>query len=105
DLPGAGIVELFFVDTDAPGVEILDDWNGFGMRSTESQTVRYHDAPAAALMGFPDFIARVEPLGYWFCLFAAIPLACAGAILATLATPAPQSPALRLRLSEATMRY
>jgi hypothetical protein len=30
DLPGAGIVEFFFVDVDAPGVNVLDDWDGFG---------------------------------------------------------------------------
>ncbi len=105
DLPGCGIVELFFVETDASGVDILDDWDGFGMRSTESQTVRYTDAPAHSLMGFPDFLALVQPLPYWFCMFAAIPLGCAATILHTLATPAPQSPAMRLRLSEAAMRY
>jgi alkylation response protein AidB-like acyl-CoA dehydrogenase len=105
DLPGAGIVEFFFVHTDAPGVEILDDWDGFGMRSTESQTVRYTSAPARELMGFPNFIETVQPLQYWYCLFAAIPLGCAGSVLRTLATPPPQSPALRLRFTEATMRY
>jgi len=47
----------------------------------------------------------VQPLEYWFCLFAAIPLGCARAMLRETGTPAPQSPALRLRLSEATMRY
>ena len=104
-LPGAGIVEFFFVDTDAPGVAIADDWNGFGMRGTESHTVVYRDAPARELWGFPDFIAVAQPLSYFFLLFAAIPLGCAGAILRELGTPAPQSPALRLRLSEALMRY
>jgi alkylation response protein AidB-like acyl-CoA dehydrogenase len=104
-LPGAGVVELFFIDTQAQGVEILDDWNGFGMRSTESHTVRYADAPASAMLGFPDFIAKVQPLSYWFCLFAAIPLGCAKSILHALGSPAPQSPALRLRLAEAQMRY
>lgn len=105
DLPGCGIVEFFFVDTRAAGVEILADWDGFGMRSTESQTVRYTGAPVEALMGFPNFIELVRPLQYFFCLFAAIPLGCAGAILRALATPTPESPALRLRFAEATMRY
>ena len=104
DLPGAGVVEFFFVRTDAAGVEILDDWDGFGMRSTESQTVRYGDAPAEGLMGFPNLIEVLQPLQYWYCLFAAIPLGCAWAILRELAVPAPQSPALNLRLAEATMR-
>jgi len=104
-LPGAGIVEFFLIDTKAPGVQIQDDWNGFGMRSTESHTVRYEQAPAAGLVGFPDYLARAQPLSYWFCLFAAIPLGCARSILEALGRPAPQSPALRLRFAEAQMRY
>ena len=104
DLPGAGVVEIFYVRTDAPGVTVLDDWDGFGMRPTESHSVRFAGAPAAELMGFPDFLARLQPLQYWYCLFAAIPLGCAAAILEALARPAPQSPALRLRFSEALMR-
>jgi alkylation response protein AidB-like acyl-CoA dehydrogenase len=105
DLPGGGLVEFFFVDVRSPGVEILDDWDGFGMRPTESQTVRYSETPARELMGFPNFIDLVQPLQYWYCLFAAIPLGCAKAILKALGTPAPQSAAVRLRLSDATMRY
>lgn len=105
DLPGAGIVEFFLIDTDAAGVEILDDWDGFGMRATESQTVKFDGAQTREMMGFPDFINVVEPLPYFYCLFAAIPLGCAKAILEAIGTPAPQSPALRLRLSEAVMRY
>lgn len=105
DLPGAGVVEFFFVDSRSPGVEIMDDWDGFGMRSTESQTVRYSETAARELMGFPDFINVVQPLQYFHCLFAAIPLGCAKAILRAMGTPAPQSPAMRLRLAEGIMRY
>lgn len=104
-LPGCGVVEFFFVAPDAEGVEVLEDWDGFGMRSTESQTVRYAAAPAEALMGFPNFLAHVQPLQAFFCLFAAVPLGCAAAIITELGTPAPQSPALRFRLSDAVMRY
>ncbi|MPZ97718.1 MAG: hypothetical protein GEU80_00030 [Dehalococcoidia bacterium] len=104
DLPGAGVVEFFVLRTDAPGVQILDDWDGFGMRPTESQTVRYEVAPASDIVGFPDFIAVQQPLGYWFCLFAAIPLACAASMLEQLSTPRPASPALRLRFTDAEMR-
>lgn len=105
DLPGAGIVEFFFIDSSVSGAELLDDWDGFGMRPTESHTVRYSDARARELVGFPNFIDLVQPLQYFFCLFAAIPLGCAKAILRAMGTPAPQSPALRLRLSDAVMRY
>ncbi len=98
-------VELFLVRTDAPGVDIKDDWDGFGMRSTESQSVIYRDARAHAMIGFPDFIEIVEPVSYWYCLFAAIPLGCAGAMLRALATPPPRSPALRMRFTDAFMRY
>jgi alkylation response protein AidB-like acyl-CoA dehydrogenase len=105
DLPGAGVVEFFLVDVAAEGVEVLNDWDGFGMRSTESHTVRYNNARARGIVGFPDLLNVVQPLEYWFCLFAAIPLGCAKAMLRAIASPEPQSPALRLRLAEATMRY
>ena len=103
-LPGCGVVEFFLVRPTAPGVEILNDWDGFGMRSTESHTVRYAAAPAEDVMGFPNFIEVVQPLTYWFALFSAIPLGCASAIRRELSTPAPESPALRLRLADAQMR-
>ncbi|MFN8583835.1 MAG: acyl-CoA dehydrogenase family protein [Dehalococcoidia bacterium] len=105
DLPGAGVVEFFLVPTRAPGVEVLTDWDGFGMRSTESHTVRYQDAPAEGILGFPDFLARIQPLEYWFNLFAAIPLGCARGMLRALSTSTPAAPALRVRLNDARMRY
>ncbi len=101
---GGPNVEFFLVGAHGPGVTILDDWDGFGMRPTESQSVRYTGADAE-LMGFPGFLGAVQPSYYWFLLFAAIPLGAAGAILHALSTPPPTSPAVRLRLSEATMRY
>jgi alkylation response protein AidB-like acyl-CoA dehydrogenase len=104
DLPGCGIVEFFLVRPNAPGVDILNDWDGFGMRSTESHTVRYKSAPAEEIIGFPNFIDIVQPLTYWFALFSAIPLGCAAAIRRELSSPVPESPALRMRLSEAHMR-
>lgn len=105
DLPGAGIVEFFLVPTRSDGVTLLDDWNGFGMRGTESHTVRYDSARATAPLGFPGFIESARPLEYWFCLFAAVPLGCVRSMLRALGSPAPASPALRLRLTEAQMRY
>jgi alkylation response protein AidB-like acyl-CoA dehydrogenase len=105
DLPGSGIVEFFLVPVGGAGVKVLDDWNGFGMRGTESHTVRYEGARATAPLGFPNFIESARPLEYWFCVFAAVPLGCVASMLRTLASPAPTSPALRLRLSEVQMRY
>jgi alkylation response protein AidB-like acyl-CoA dehydrogenase len=105
ELPGCGVVEFFFVPSGATGVHILDDWNGFGMRGTDSHTVRYESARASAPVGFPGYIEHARPLEYWFCLFAAVPLGCAASMLRTLGSPAPSSPALRLRLAEAQMRY
>jgi alkylation response protein AidB-like acyl-CoA dehydrogenase len=105
DLPGSGVAEFFFVPVEAAGVHIEEDWDGFGMRSTESHTVIYEDARADALMGFPNMIEAVHPLQYWFCLFAAVPLGCARGMLRALSSPTPQSPALRVRLSDAQMRY
>jgi isovaleryl-CoA dehydrogenase len=104
EMPGCGVVEFFLVRPTARGVEILDDWDGFGMRSTESHTVRYKAAPAEGIVGFPNFIEVVQPLPYWFALFAAIPLGCAAAIRRELSTPAPESPAVRLRFADAQMR-
>lgn len=105
DMPGCGVVEFFYVPVDAPGVNVLEDWDGFGMRSTESQSVVYEDATVERAAGYPDFIATMQPLSYWYCLFAAIPLGCVRALLRAVGEPAPASPALRVRLNEAVMRY
>jgi alkylation response protein AidB-like acyl-CoA dehydrogenase len=105
ELAGCGVVEFFLVPTRGVGVRVLDDWNGFGMRGTESHTVRYDSARATAPLAFPSFIEIARPLEYWFCLFAAVPLGCAASMLRALGSPAPSSPALRLRLSEVQMRY
>jgi alkylation response protein AidB-like acyl-CoA dehydrogenase len=56
-------------------------------------------------MAFPDFIAVLQPVPYWYTLFAAIPLGCARGILDEVGRPTPTSAALRLRLAEAQMRY
>ena len=105
DMPGAGIVEFFMLNSDAPGVTVKQDWDGFGMRSSESQSVRYDGARARGILGYPNFIADFQPLAMWFTLFAAVPLGCAGAVLSELGKTTPTSPALRLHLAEAVMRY
>lgn len=103
ELPGAGIVEWFFLDVKAPGVTVLDDWNGFGMRGSESHSVRLEGVVAKEVVGFPNFIDHVKASPWWSCMFAAIPLGCAQTCLKALGHPT--SPALRARLSEALMRY
>jgi alkylation response protein AidB-like acyl-CoA dehydrogenase len=99
-----GSVELFLVESGAPGVTVRADWDGFGMRATESHSVLYEEAPARAMLGYPGFL-QTAPVSWWWCVFAAIPLGCVASMLATLTAPPPGSPALRLRLSEALMRY
>lgn len=99
-----GSVEFFILDAHGPGVEIRTDWNGFGMRSTESHSVRLANAKAREQLGWPGFLASTRPTSWWWCLFAAIPLGCAASVLRALGTPTPQSPALRLRCAEALMR-
>jgi alkylation response protein AidB-like acyl-CoA dehydrogenase len=105
DLPGAGIVEFFLLDSSAAGVTVKQDWDGFGMRSTESQSVRYDSAAARGVLGYPDFLGHFQPLPLWLTLFAAVPLGCAGAVITELGKNTPASPSLRLHLSEALMRY
>lgn len=104
-IDGGAAVEFFLVPTTAPGVNVIEDWDGFGMRSTASHTVRYSQAPVDALMGFPNLLAVAQPLQYFYVLFAAVSLGAAGAMLRALGEPAPSSPALRQRLVEASMRY
>ena len=35
----------------------------------------------SALVGFPNFIEVAQPVSYWYCLFAAIPLGCVAGML------------------------
>lgn len=105
DLPGAGIVEFFMLDSTAPGVTLKQDWDGFGMRASESQSVRYDGAVTRGILGYPNFIAAFQPLPLWLCLFAAVPLGCAGAVLGELGKNSPSSPSLRMHLNDALMRY
>jgi acyl-CoA dehydrogenase len=103
-LEGGG-VEFFAVPAGGSGVHVAADWDGLGMRSTESHSVRYEDAAATELLGYPGFIQTAQPLSYWFCLFAAIALGTVRSLLWSLGRPAPASPAMRARLGDALMRY
>ena len=99
------MVEFFFVPTIAAGVEILDDWDGFGMRASESQAVRYRGAQASALVGFPELhrdgapapstSSACSPRSPWLRRRPAAPFTHAGA----------RVPALRLQAVECQMRF
>jgi len=99
-----GAVEMFLLDARAPGVTVLRDWDGFGMRSTESHSVRLAGATAREQLGWPGFLDGARPTSWWWCLFAAIPLGCAASILRAVGTPAPASPAVRSGCADALMR-
>ncbi|MFO1061889.1 MAG: SfnB family sulfur acquisition oxidoreductase [Dongiaceae bacterium] len=38
-----GKVQVAIVDRETPGLEVIDDWSGFGQRTTASGTVRLHE--------------------------------------------------------------
>jgi alkylation response protein AidB-like acyl-CoA dehydrogenase len=103
-LEGGG-VEFFVVPVKGEGVHVGSDWDGFGMRATESHAVRYENARATELVGYPGYIEIAQPQTYWFCLFAAVALGPVRSLLSLLGRPTPSSPALRARLSDALMRY
>ncbi|MGW0036426.1 acyl-CoA dehydrogenase family protein [Gordonia sp. NPDC003376] len=48
-----GITQAVVARTD-PGVELLDDWNGFGQRLTVSGTTRFRNADTASAPPLPD---------------------------------------------------
>src|SRR5262249_4883713 len=100
-----GAVAFFAVLASGSGVHVASDWDGLGMRSTESHSVRYEGALATELLGYPGFLDIAQPLTYWFCLFASIALGTVRSLLSLLGRPAPASPAMRARLGDALMRY
>lgn len=98
-------VEFFLVESNAPGVDIRSDWDGFGMRATESHSVIFEEAAARERLGWIGFLEDVQACSWSPLLFAAIPLGCVRFLLQALGKPAPQSKAVRLRLLDATMRW
>jgi len=43
-----GVQQLAFVLRDAPGLNIIDDWSGFGQRTTGSGSVEFENVPVSA---------------------------------------------------------
>ncbi|GAA4398523.1 SfnB family sulfur acquisition oxidoreductase [Tsukamurella soli] len=66
DAPGAdgGEQVIAFVPADAPGVTVVDDWNGMGQRTTGSGTVRFDCVLVAPDAVVPRSPALSEPTGY-----------------------------------------
>ncbi|CAB3660509.1 SfnB family sulfur acquisition oxidoreductase [Achromobacter pestifer] len=54
-----GIQRLAIVRRDSPGVEIIDDWSGFGQRVTGSGTVHFKDVAVPA----EDVLLLADPAG------------------------------------------
>ncbi|GAA3967333.1 acyl-CoA dehydrogenase family protein [Gordonia caeni] len=54
-----------FVDADAPGITIADDWNGVGQRTTASGTVVFDDTPVpdGGLLDFTALLAGPSTYG------------------------------------------
>ncbi|MGE8676603.1 MAG: SfnB family sulfur acquisition oxidoreductase [Achromobacter kerstersii] len=64
---GDGIQRLAIVRRDSPGVEVIDDWSGFGQRVTGSGTVHFTDVavPAEDVLLLADPVAppnTIKPL-------------------------------------------
>src|ERR1700685_3592907 len=55
-IEGSDDVRVFYTPTDAEGVTILDDWSGFGQRTTASGTTEFRNVwiPDELCLGSPD---------------------------------------------------
>lgn len=56
-----GYVVLTLVDRNAEGVEVIDDWNGFGQRTTSSGTVKIHNVEVNPLLIFDERLLGNQP--------------------------------------------
>lgn len=66
-IDGTGVQRLAFVRRDSPGVEVIDDWSGFGQRVTGSGTVHFKDVAVpdadVLLLADPDAAPNtIKPL-------------------------------------------
>jgi alkylation response protein AidB-like acyl-CoA dehydrogenase len=61
----SGSIRALLVPTRAPGVEILDDWEGFGQQLTASGTALFHDVPIDDALVKPN-AERFRFAGAWF---------------------------------------
>lgn len=56
-----GYTVLTIIDRHAAGVEVINDWNGFGQRTTASGTVKLHDVIADPALFFDERIIADTP--------------------------------------------
>ena len=56
-----GHVVLSIIDRHAPGVEVIDDWDGFGQRTTSSGTVKINRVQVDPLLIFDERLLAEQP--------------------------------------------
>jgi SfnB family sulfur acquisition oxidoreductase len=56
-----GALHVAYVERDAPGVTVVDDWDGMGQRTTASGTVRLEGVPVAADRVVPHHLTFLGP--------------------------------------------
>jgi alkylation response protein AidB-like acyl-CoA dehydrogenase len=94
-------VEGFFVARDAPGAKLNDDWNGLGMRTSASVTLKLDDAPAAAILGYPGSLDGGVNARHWSTLlFGSVFVGVGEGALTEAAQAVAHQPVLRGQLAE-----
>lgn len=60
-----GAQHLAFVPADSPGLQVIDDWSGFGQRTTGSGSVVFDNVPVSAqdVVPFQSVFERPTPVG------------------------------------------
>lgn len=60
-----GVQHLAFVPADSPGLQVIDDWSGFGQRTTGSGSVVFDNVPVSAqdVVPFQSVFDRPTPVG------------------------------------------
>lgn len=61
----AGVQQLVFVPADSPGLQVIDDWSGFGQRTTGSGSVVFDNVPVRDedVVPFQSAFDRPTPVG------------------------------------------
>lgn len=60
-----GVQHLAFVPADSPGLQVIDDWSGFGQRTTGSGSVVFDNVPVSVqdVVPFQSVFERPTPVG------------------------------------------